>query len=184
MIKCQNCNITLENLKTTYGKILICPKCFGHYYSENSIKNLLKIDFWMKVKNKSKIRKSRLICGNCNSKMKLHILPKIFNSIEIDICNNCELIWLDKNEIESLNINNSEFNIEKKAKTNAEIEFLLTINRIQHKHQNIKNDEILHSLYNTNSEKSSGLLHFLMTHPKNVSNLPKEIVNFIKKHFQ
>ncbi|GBF52108.1 transcription factor zinc-finger [Leptospira ryugenii] len=103
---CSTCKTKLHNLKTEFGYFWICQDCYGHFFSEkNILKYIPKIE-WDKIKSKSKkIKKQRVInCPSCKNQMQILILPESKNNLEIDLCQTCQIIWFDKDEIEDLEL--------------------------------------------------------------------------------
>ncbi|EOQ94768.1 transcription factor zinc-finger [Leptospira wolbachii serovar Codice str. CDC] len=139
MKKCQKCKTTLSSIKTNYGKMIICPVCFGHYYSEKTLEILFKSLNWKEIKENSKIKKSKIVCPKCNKKMNLYTLPSEFNNVQIDLCNSCKILWLDKDEIEELklskfsNPNLDTINKSQKKITERDINYILQVIKLDSK---------------------------------------------------
>ena len=109
LIYCPNCQKKVSFIKTNFGPLLMCDSCYGHYYSERKLEGLLGSKQWQSILNTSKIikREKNIICLNCNKDMMTIKLSQEYDSIEIDICKACNLLWFDKDEIESFQVNNT-----------------------------------------------------------------------------
>ena len=105
-MKCPRCNNTLEKVKTEYGVVAMCQSCFGHFLLEKNILQYIPVDKWNKALNHvmNQQDKKRIHCPSCKSLMDNHALPEEYNSIQIDRCVNCKVIWFDKDKIEELNL--------------------------------------------------------------------------------
>ncbi|WP_210413154.1 zf-TFIIB domain-containing protein [Leptospira vanthielii] len=136
MKNCPKCKLNLAPLKTNFGKIIICNKCFGHYYSEKTLELLFTNSSWELTKNKSKIKESKISCPECENRMSLLKLSSEYNFVEIDLCSDCKILWLDKDEIEQLNLNHISAKnyptIYKKnqKKIESEINYLLRLTKL------------------------------------------------------
>ncbi|HRG74437.1 MAG TPA: zf-TFIIB domain-containing protein [Leptospiraceae bacterium] len=105
-MKCPRCNQTLEKVKTEYGMVAMCQSCFGHFLLEKNILQYIPMDKWNMTLNhaKNQTGKEGIHCSSCKSLMDTHNLPEEFNSIQIDRCVNCKVIWFDKDKIEDLKL--------------------------------------------------------------------------------
>lgn len=106
-MKCPRCNDqTLEKVKTEYGIVAMCQYCFGHYLLEKNILQRIALNHWNAALNHEKngLDKKRIHCSSCKSLMDTHTLPEEYNSVQIDRCPQCKVIWFDKDKIEELNL--------------------------------------------------------------------------------
>ncbi|TGK41992.1 hypothetical protein EHQ12_05230, partial [Leptospira gomenensis] len=159
-LNCPRCANQLDNLKTEYGYFWICQSCFGHFISEKNIIKFYSEPIWTQIKATSKSKKNkRLIsCPSCKSQMKNIILPDAQNEVEIDLCDSCEIIWFDKNEIEDLRLKDyvnqkakdmkgEVFNLTTRKNANiseeAKIQYLLANVKLDHYHKNLKRKNII-----------------------------------------
>ena len=142
MKNCQKCNIELIPVKTNYGLLLLCENCFGHYYSEKNIELILNENTWRKIKNNSKISKSKIKCPKCKANMKLHKFSKEYNFVNIDICSICKILWLDLNEIEELKLNQKDYklSLNKPSITESEINYILNDIKLNEKIKEAKEE--------------------------------------------
>lgn len=103
-MKCPNCSGKLEKFNSQLGAYLICDTCFGHYFSEKNIKKMHKSGYWELLISKStELKNKRQIpCLKCQQTMSLVEINHKEQSVQIDLCKKCRILWLDKNEIEEL----------------------------------------------------------------------------------
>ncbi|MCW7469939.1 TFIIB-type zinc ribbon-containing protein [Leptospira kanakyensis] len=183
MEKCQKCNVELNPIKTNYGKLIICNNCFGHYYSENTLELLFNGSTWQSEKDASKVSKSKLECPKCKDRMRLHRFSKNYNSVEIDICSNCKILWLDYNEIEDLKLNSIEtrnlITNSKNRISKAEINYILNITKLDAK---LKEAKTINKI-NEEAIKFSKIHHYDSVMNASVFNA-FDIVTFFKTIFK
>nr|WP_167481722.1 zf-TFIIB domain-containing protein [Leptospira congkakensis] len=122
---------------------MICDKCFGHYYFENTLELLFNDSIWKEEKENSNVFRSPLLCPKCKKQMKLHKFSEKYNAVEIDICSDCKILWLDFNEIEDLKlnkkVNKNTLNKTKNTISNTEINYILSITKLDEKLKEAKN---------------------------------------------
>lgn len=78
----------------------VCPKCGGIWLDHSELKKLLKdkkISDYL-TKDIGTQSKSKLICPRCGGLMDLERADEI----EVDVCLNCNGVWLDQGELEDL----------------------------------------------------------------------------------
>lgn len=103
-----NCPICKTELKKAvfYGvEVDYCPQCLGVWFEQDELaqakdekdKNLnwLDIDLWQE-KTKFKISQIQKICPVCS--IPLYSVKYGDSQIEVDLCNLCQGIWLDRGE--------------------------------------------------------------------------------------
>lgn len=106
-MKCPKCNDqTLEKVKTEYGIVAMCQSCFGHYLLEKNILQYIPLNNWNVALHheKNALDKKRIHCSSCKFLMDTHTLPEEYNSVQVDRCPQCKVIWFDKDKIEELNL--------------------------------------------------------------------------------
>lgn len=124
---CPICKIKLK--ETTFHNVGVdfCPRCLGLWFAQEELrwakdakdKNLswLDIDLW-KDKKKFKISSGQKLCPKCELPLyevnygdsDIHPVKSAkggaakpqFNGVEIDLCNLCQGIWLDRGEFKKI----------------------------------------------------------------------------------
>jgi len=108
-MKCPICKV---NLKETvfYGVgVDYCPQCLGIWFELDELRqakdekdknlNWLDISLWQDEK-KFKISKNKKICPRCSTP--LYSLNYGDSNIEVDVCNVCKGVWLDRGEFKKI----------------------------------------------------------------------------------
>jgi len=93
-----------------YGvEVDYCPQCLGLWFEKDELRqakdekdkdlNWLDIDLW-KDETKFKISKEKKICPRCS--VPLYSVNYGDSNIEVDICNLCQGIWIDRGEFKKI----------------------------------------------------------------------------------
>lgn len=100
--QCPSCEGSLDILPTDIGNLIICDKCFGNYVSVNSIKKIHGDQEYRKLMLNSNPRKKnkKIICIKCKSIMKSQSVPFPKKKIDLESCETCGVLWLEKDDIE------------------------------------------------------------------------------------
>jgi len=106
---CPLCKIGLQKAIFCNVEVDYCPRCFGLWFEEEELrwakdekdKNLswLDIDLW-KNKKDFKISRSKKLCPFC--RLPLYQINYGDSEIEVDLCNLCYGIWLDRGEFKKI----------------------------------------------------------------------------------
>ncbi|HMV44377.1 MAG TPA: zf-TFIIB domain-containing protein [Leptospiraceae bacterium] len=142
-MKCPTCEVKLEKVKTEYGMVAMCQSCFGHFILEKEILRSIQKEKWNQLLNvnKNPNQFKRLTCPSCKNKLDIHILSKEQNSIRIDRCSNCQVIWLEKDKIEDLNLKKPQSKSSLEANTeelDSKAKMLLTNIKLEEAHKKVK----------------------------------------------
>jgi Zn-finger nucleic acid-binding protein len=103
-IECPRCFVQATQSEVeVFGpniNIDVCPKCGGIWLDHGELKKLLKdkkISDYL-TKDIGTQSKSKLVCPRCGGLMDLERADEI----EVDVCLNCNGVWLDQGELEDL----------------------------------------------------------------------------------
>lgn len=132
---CPKCNQIIEKVRTEYGIVAMCQTCFGHFLLEKRILESIPKEKWNKVLDfrKNPSEKIRMSCPSCKSLMDTHDLPEEYNSIQIDRCSKCKVIWFEKDKIEDLHLRQNISNTQPKNEDAVARALLLNIKLDQKK---------------------------------------------------
>ena len=124
MYYCPSCNVQLNRNSSPLGIIWSCPKCMGNAFTISILRKTVPAhivkDFWLKIKSQKYPEKR--ICPACKFAMSEIPIKQGNNSVYVDACKKCNLIWFDANEVESLpKIEISKEKIKEVSKTKEEI---------------------------------------------------------------
>ena len=108
-MNCPSCKIELKK-EVFYGvEIDYCPECLGLWFEQDELSgakdekdkdlNWLDIPLW-KEKAKFQISKGKKLCPSCSTP--LYQVNYGDSQIEIDLCNTCQGIWLDRGEFKKV----------------------------------------------------------------------------------
>jgi len=104
---CTNCRTPLEQIIYEEMEIDSCKKCGGIFLNEGEIEQIeisrKKIIDKKKRYSKSKSQERRRTCPKCDIVMTLSKYGK-FIERTVDKCPECEGIWLDKGELEDIQV--------------------------------------------------------------------------------
>jgi len=109
-MKCPSCKNRKTKKAVFYGtEADYCPKCLGLWFEEDELRRAkdekdkeliwLDIDLW-KDKSRFKITQSPIICPLCSVPM--YSVKYGDSQIEVDLCNLCHSIWLDRGEFKKI----------------------------------------------------------------------------------
>ncbi|PJB21351.1 MAG: transcription factor [Euryarchaeota archaeon CG_4_9_14_3_um_filter_38_12] len=104
LIECPRCwvkmNQTEINVLGPNVIIDVCPKCNGVWFDKGELKKILKdrkLSDYL-TKNIGTQTKSELVCPRCGGLMDIEKAEEI----EVDVCLECNGVWLDQGELEDL----------------------------------------------------------------------------------
>lgn len=100
---CPVCKTSLQPKKTPKGALWRCQNCSGVAVNLAVLRNYLNEDivkeFWLKTITDSKPSDRRCPC--CVQMLKEFTTSKDNQQISLDLCQNCQLLWFDKDELEA-----------------------------------------------------------------------------------
>ena len=106
---CPICKKNLEQAILAGVEIDYCPKCLGLWFNENELRqakdvkdrNLrwLDVDLWLDDE-KFKISKGNKLCPK--DRLPLYETKYGRSNIEVDVCNICHGVWLDRGEFKKI----------------------------------------------------------------------------------
>ena len=116
MYYCPTCGIPLNRDMNPYGIFWECPNCTGHAFTlsilRQAVPEPIVKEFWLKIRSRE--YPTRRLCPACKAAMSEVPIMPANQSIYLDICKACNLIWFDPCEFESLpKIEISEDKLEK-----------------------------------------------------------------------
>ena len=108
-MKCPICKVEMKKVIFYGVEIDYCPECLGLWFEKDELSqakdekdkglNWLDIDLW-KNKTKFKISKIQKYCPVCLTP--LYSVKYADSQIEVDVCNLCQGIWLDRGEFKKI----------------------------------------------------------------------------------
>lgn len=106
---CPLCQKPLDRVIFYGTQIDFCPKCLGIFFEEDELRlakdtrdrelRWLDIDLW-KEPEKFKISWGKKLCPTC--RLPLYQVNYGDSKIEVDLCNLCQGIWLDRGEFKKI----------------------------------------------------------------------------------
>ncbi|MCD6270310.1 zf-TFIIB domain-containing protein [bacterium] len=106
---CPNCKAELKKAVFYNTEVSYCPKCLGIWFDFDQLNrakdekdkdlNWLDIDLW-EDQTKFKIAKKDKLCPVCS--VPLYSVSYGDSDIEVDVCNLCHGIWLDRGEFKKI----------------------------------------------------------------------------------
>jgi len=106
---CPICNIEMKKIIFYGNEVDYCPQCFGMWFKKDGLRTAkdekdkdlkwLDIELW-KDKTKFKISEITKNCPVCS--FPLYSVKYGDSEIEVDVCNLCEGIWLDRGEFKKI----------------------------------------------------------------------------------
>lgn len=105
MNQCPACKKSkLENVTTDHGQFRVCPECDGMLVALGLLQRVsnpkLLSSVWRDAR--SRALASGRLCPDCPRGMLHAVIQKDDLKTEIDLCENCFLLWFDSSEIDSL----------------------------------------------------------------------------------
>ena len=104
MYYCPTCRIPLNKDRNPYGIFWECPNCTGHALTlsilKQSIPESIVNEFWQRIRSRE--YPTKRLCPACKAAMSEVPIMSANQSIYLDICKTCHLIWFDPYEFESL----------------------------------------------------------------------------------
>jgi len=115
MYYCPTCRIPLNKDMNPYGVFWECPNCAGHALTlsilRQSVPEAIVKEFWLRIRSRE--YPSKRLCPACKAVMSEVPILSADQSIYLDICKTCNLIWFDPYELEALpKVEISEENLE------------------------------------------------------------------------
>lgn len=106
---CPVCQLSLQEVQFYRQKVDRCPQCNGIYFDAGELESILQlIDCFNHthldeedIQNLSEIETLRYVCCPCDQQM---MEKQEVGDIVIDICPQCQGIWLDNREISALKL--------------------------------------------------------------------------------
>jgi Zn-finger nucleic acid-binding protein len=135
---CPICEVSLSPIRVQQGSIWRCPTCNGvmaniavlrRYLGGSIVQN-----FWRKAIAGSAVAEKK--CPSCRRSLSSFKVSKDEQTIVLDICRRCQLLWFDKGELDAFPKVNTE---ELPAKVKRELALL----KIESENQ--FQDELMHS---------------------------------------
>ncbi|MBZ9572934.1 zf-TFIIB domain-containing protein [Patescibacteria group bacterium] len=106
---CPICKTELKKAVFYSIEVDFCPKCLGLWFEQDELQqakdekdkdlNWLDIDLWQK-EAKFRISKEKKLCPACS--VPLYAINYSDSQIEVDLCNLCQGIWLDRGEFKKV----------------------------------------------------------------------------------
>jgi Zn-finger nucleic acid-binding protein len=110
VLECHNCWVPMEKKEIdVFGPnivIDVCPKCHGTWFDNNEFEKLLNDKKMSNYLTKHIGTKSRspMICPRCSMTMDIEKADEI----KVDVCLNCNGVWIDENEFDALKVKSKE----------------------------------------------------------------------------
>ena len=108
-MECPKCKIELSKKSIQGIEVEECESCEGIWCNSIELKqvkdktdsdlNWMDFDIW-KHRDRFRTRQAKINCPECREPM--HVLDYDKTKVEIDFCEQCKGIWLDKNELENI----------------------------------------------------------------------------------
>ena len=108
-MKCPLCKIEMKKVIFYGVEIDYCPQCLGLWFEKDELSQAkdekdqdlkwLDIDLWQK-RTKFKISQTQKYCPVCSTP--LYAVRYNDSQIEVDVCNLCQGIWLDRGEFKKI----------------------------------------------------------------------------------
>ncbi|MBQ7650483.1 MAG: NYN domain-containing protein [Victivallales bacterium] len=101
---CPRCGAALIASRTKSNQdCKICPACGGMTAKMSTLKNVFAEESLTELKEQAKsLEHSGCVCPECSSQMSILRVASGRQHVEIDVCPDCNAIWYDKDEFESL----------------------------------------------------------------------------------
>lgn len=106
---CSTCNIELKKALFYGTEVDYCSQCLGLWFNADELRqakdekdknlNWLDIDLWQD-ETKFKIAEDKKICPECS--VPLYSVNYGDSGVEVDICNICQGVWLDRGEFRKI----------------------------------------------------------------------------------
>ena len=101
-MRCPKCEVSKLIEKKVKGKsfsVDFCPDCKGMWFDENELGSLLKVPA-RNVKVPSEAQEQDIFCPKCEKPLHVFCYPQTM--VLIDMCKECEGIWLDAKEFKEI----------------------------------------------------------------------------------
>lgn len=98
--KCREPQLVEKTLSDRETRIDVCPSCRGGWFDARELSSVLSVAV-EKLTPPSDARKTTRICPNCGVPLSLIHYPE--TEIEVDVCEDCTGIWLDRGEFRGIN---------------------------------------------------------------------------------
>jgi Zn-finger nucleic acid-binding protein len=97
--KCKDSKLITKKVKGQSFQIDICPDCRGMWFDENELASLLKVPA-KDVKVPPGAQGQDIYCPKCEKPLYVFCYPQTM--VLIDMCKECEGIWLDAKEFQEI----------------------------------------------------------------------------------
>lgn len=105
-LRCPRDKTVMDETEKNSAFIDICGKCGGMFFDQGEMFGAcgIKADpsYWDRPETGGQMRDSTIHCARCDGHMLIQDIRKGDAHVEIDRCNHCGGIWLDKGEIEKI----------------------------------------------------------------------------------
>ena len=114
--KCKNSDLKENRVKGYKFPVDLCRDCKGIWFDRNELEALLKISV-KTIKLPSQARKQHFDCPRCRKPLYAFSYPHTM--VIVDMCPQCEGIWLDANEFKEIKLVHST--VQKLAKQSKNV---------------------------------------------------------------
>ena len=97
--KCEASTLIEKKVKGETFSVDFCSNCKGVWFDENELASLLKVPT-MDLKVPPKAQEQDILCPKCEKPLYLFCYPRTM--VLIDMCKECEGIWLDAKELQEI----------------------------------------------------------------------------------
>lgn len=104
--KCRSVVLVEKPLSDDSTMIDICPKCRGAWFDAKELAAVLSVAV-DKLRAPADAEKTSCICPRCGIPLSAIHYPE--TKIEVDVCDDCSGIWLDRGEFKGLNLARAQY---------------------------------------------------------------------------
>ena len=99
-----NCHGEMTRIERGPAKLWHCEGCNGHALIHSAMRKILPRELWAHVwpEIRRAARRSSRLCPACGRAMEESRPLRDANGIQVDVCDACDLIWLDPKELAKL----------------------------------------------------------------------------------
>ena len=98
--KCREPHLKEKTLSDGSTRIDVCPSCRGGWFDRRELAAVLSVAV-EGLSAPSDATKTSRICPNCGVPLSLILYPE--TKIEVDVCEDCAGVWLDRGEFRGIN---------------------------------------------------------------------------------
>ena len=98
--RCREAHLEEKTLSDDITRIDVCPSCRGGWFDRRELATVLSVAV-EGLSAPSDATKTSRICPNCGVPLSLINYPE--TSIEVDVCEECSGVWLDRGEFRGIN---------------------------------------------------------------------------------